>query len=260
MTESPLRPIDRLLAIMARLRDREDGCEWDLAQDFRSIAPYTIEEAYEVADAIARHDMTDLRDELGDLLLQVVFHSRMAEEAGHFDFQTVATGISEKMERRHPHIFGEVAPKDVTAVRANWEAIKAAERQGKAQVGALDGVAMGLPALLRAEKLQKRAARVGFDWPDAVGAGDKLREEIGEFEDAEDAAHRLEEAGDMLFAMVNWLRKHDITAEDALLAANRKFERRFRGMEVMAIAAGEDFASLDLSAQDGLWNRVKSEE
>lgn len=245
---------------MARLRDPVGGCEWDLAQNFASIAPYTLEEAHEVADAIARDDMADLRDELGDLLLQVVFHSRMAEEAGHFDFCEVAAGIADKMERRHPHIFGETAVNEAASVRANWEAIKAAERREKAQAGALDGVALGLPALLRAEKLQKRAARVGFDWPDCVGAGEKLREEIAEFEQATDPDHRREEAGDMLFAMVNWLRKNGIDAEDALRAANRKFERRFAGMEKSAAAQGIEFASLDLAAQDALWDQVKCEE
>lgn len=245
---------------MARLRDPDGGCEWDLAQDFASIAPYTLEEAHEVADAIARNDMADLRDELGDLLLQVVFHARMAEEAGHFDFAAVAAGISEKMERRHPHIFGGDALNEAAAVRANWEAIKAAERRDKAQSGALDGVALGLPALLRAEKLQKRAARVGFDWPDTGGAGDKLREEMAEFEEATDPDHRREEAGDMLFAMVNWLRKNGIDAEDALRSANRKFERRFAGMEALAAGRGDDFAALELSAQDALWDEVKREE
>jgi len=245
---------------MARLRDPDGGCEWDLAQTFASIAPYTLEEAHEVADAIARDDMADLRDELGDLLLQVVFHARMAEEAGHFDFADVAAGIADKMERRHPHIFGEGAVNETAAVRANWESIKAAERREKAQAGALDGVALGLPALLRAEKLQKRAARVGFDWPDSGGAGDKLREEIAELEAASHPDHRHEEAGDMLFALVNWLRKNGIDAEDALRAANRKFERRFAGMEALAKADGVDFASLELAEQDAIWNQVKREE
>lgn len=252
--------IERLLAVMARLRDPELGCEWDREQSFASIAPYTIEEAYEVADAIARSDMTDLRSELGDLLLQVVFHARIAEEAGHFDFAAVAQGISAKMERRHPHIFGDVSASDATNVRANWEAMKASERLDRDQVGALDGVALGLPALMRAEKLQKRAARVGFDWPYASGAASKLREEITEFEQAESADHRLEEAGDMLFAMVNWLRKNGIAAEDALRAANRKFERRFAAMEAMSPDGPIGFATLNLSEQDALWDRVKSEE
>ncbi|WP_425388558.1 nucleoside triphosphate pyrophosphohydrolase [Croceicoccus bisphenolivorans] len=253
-------PIARLLGVMARLRDPDTGCEWDLAQDFASIAPYTLEEAFEVADAIARDDMEELRDELGDLLLQVVFHSRMAEELGHFTFADVAEGIADKMERRHPHIFGETADNEAVSIRRNWETIKAAERQSKAQSGALAGVALALPALTRAEKLQKRAARVGFDWPDSGGAADKLREEINEFEEATEPGHKLEEAGDMLFAMVNWLRKQDIAPEEALRAANRKFERRFAAMEAMAARDGDDFAQLKLDAQDALWSRVKSEE
>ena len=254
------RAIDRLVAIMAQLRNPDGGCEWDLAQTFATIAPYTLEEAYEVADAIAREDMADLKDELGDLLLQVVFHARMAEELGHFDFADVANAISDKMERRHPHIFGSSKDGSTAAVREKWEALKAAERKDKAQNGALDGVALGLPALLRAEKLQKRAARVGFDWPNQDGAADKLREEIAEFEDATSDEERLEEAGDMLFAMVNWLRKNGIAAEDALRAANAKFERRFAGMERLAAQSGDDFAALDLTSQDALWNAVKSEE
>lgn len=252
--------IGRLVAIMAQLRNPDGGCEWDLAQTFQTIAPYTIEEAYEVADAIAREDIADLKDELGDLLLQVILHARMAEESGHFDLSDVANAISDKMERRHPHIFGDESDGSASAVRQKWEAIKAAERQDKSQTGALDGVALGLPGLLRAEKLQKRAARVGFDWPDQGGAADKLREEIAEFEEATTAADQVEEAGDMLFAMVNWLRKNDISAEDALRAANAKFERRFAGMERLAAQAGDDFAKLDLAEQDGLWNQVKSEE
>lgn len=255
-----MSPIERLVAIMARLRNPDGGCEWDLAQNFATIAPYTLEEAHEVADAIARNDMADLKDELGDLLLQVVFHTRMAEEAGHFDLDDVATGISDKMERRHPHIFDDSAPNESIAIRANWEAIKAAERAEKAENGALEGVALGLPALLRSEKLQKRAARVGFDWPDAGGAKDKLHEEIDEYAAATDPAHRFEEAGDLLFALVNWLRKQGIAAEDALRTANAKFERRFRAMETLADADDVDFAALDLTAQDALWNRVKSEE
>lgn len=245
---------------MARLRDPDCGCEWDRAQDFASIAPYTIEEAYEVADAIARDDLSDLEDELGDLLLQVVFHARMAEEAGAFDFDRVAKGICDKMERRHPHIFNSVRAHDSAAVRENWESIKDAERKAKAQRGALDGVALGLPGLLRAEKLQKRAARVGFDWPDQVGAADKLREEIAEFEAATTPDDKLEEAGDILFSVVNWLRKNNISAEEALRGANAKFERRFGGMEAAAKTQGLDFASLNLESQDRLWNQVKSEE
>ena len=253
-------PIDRLLAIMAQLRNPDGGCEWDLAQNFSTIAPYTIEEAYEVADAIARGDLADLKDELGDLLLQVVFHARMAEEVDAFAFGDVASGIADKMERRHPHIFASAQASDADAVRANWERLKAQERASKAQTGALDGVALALPALLRAEKLQKRAARVGFDWPDESGAAAKLHEEIDEFAAAATHHHKVEEGGDLLFAAVNWLRKHGIAAEEALAAANRKFERRFAAMEAMADAAGLPFDELDLQAQDDLWTKVKEQE
>jgi ATP diphosphatase len=247
-------PIERLLAIMARLRDPERGCEWDLAQDFASIAPYTIEEAYEVADAIARDDMADLRDELGDLLLQVVFHARMAEEAGLFAFADVAATISDKMEARHPHIFAAAGG---TMDEARWEDLKAGEREAKGVTSALDGVALALPALMRAQKLQKRAARTGFDWPDPSGSEAKIAEEIEELKSATSEQDRLEEAGDLLFAAVNFVRAHGISAEDALRAANAKFERRFRGMEALA---GEDFASLSLEAQEELWQQVKKAE
>ncbi len=246
--------VDRLVTIMARLRDPDTGCEWDLAQDFASIAPYTIEEAHEVADAIERNDMADLKDELGDLLLQVVFHSRMAEEAGHFALADVVTAISDKMERRHPHIFGN----DVERAGAGphlWEQIKAEERAAKAPSGALDGVARGLPALMRAEKLQKRAARTGFDWPDADGPRAKVSEEIIEVETATSADHRAEEVGDLLFAVVNWARHLGVDAEAALRRANTKFECRFSAMEAIA---GEAFAELTLDQKEALWQRVKS--
>lgn len=249
----PSAPINRLLAIMARLRDQDLGCDWDKAQNFASIAPYTIEEAYEVADAIARNDIADLRDELGDLLLQVVFHARMAEEAKLFDFNDVASAISAKMEARHPHIFGQqTGPMN----EARWEDIKEKERQNKGIASALDGVALALPALLRAEKLQKRAARTGFDWPDPSGSEAKIIEELEEFKTAP-AEHKLEEAGDLLFAAVNFLRAHKIPAEDALRAANAKFERRFKGME--ALAEGQ-FAALTLDEQEALWRAVKKSE
>ena len=253
-TEPPSRPIDRLLGVMARLRDPERGCEWDTVQSFETIAPYTIEEAYEVADAIQRADMADLKDELGDLLLQVVFHARMAEEAGLFAFDDVATAISDKMERRHPHIFGDRAE----GGHHLWEIIKAEERAAKGQPdappSALDGVALGLPALLRAEKLQKRAARTGFDWPDPTGARAKIDEELAEVETAATSAEREEEIGDLLFAVVNWARKLDIDPEAALRAANAKFERRFKAMEA---AAGKTFESLDLDAKEALWASAK---
>jgi ATP diphosphatase len=252
-------PLDRLLGIMARLRDPVSGCEWDRAQSFASIAPYTIEEAYEVADAIQRADIAALRDELGDLLLQVVFHARMAEEAGHFAFDDVAAAISDKMEARHPHLFGDAAD-DGHGREVRWERIKAEERAAQGASGALDGVALALPALLRAEKLQKRAARVGFDWPDAAGPADKVREEMIELAEAESPEDRVAEAGDLLFAAVNLVRAHGIAAEDALRAANAKFERRFRTMEALAAAQGDDFAALGLDAQEALWQRVKASE
>lgn len=246
--------VDRLVTIMARLRDPTTGCSWDLAQDFASIAPYTIEEAHEVADAIERNDMTDLKDELGDLLLQVVFHSRMAEEAGHFALADVVTAISDKMERRHPHIFGNDAERAGAGPHL-WEQIKAEERAAKAPSGALDGVARGLPALMRAEKLQKRAARTGFDWPDADGPRAKVSEEIIEVETATSADHRAEEVGDLLFAVVNWARHLGVDAEAALRRANTKFEGRFSAMEAIA---GEAFEELTLDQKEALWHRVKS--
>lgn len=253
-TSLPLDPLARLLRIMARLRDPVSGCEWDRAQDFSTIAPYTIEEAYEVAEAIERGDMAALRDELGDLLLQVVFHARMAEEAGHFSFPDVAAAISGKLEARHPHIFGDEADSGERQTD-RWEKLKAAERAAKGASGALDGVALSLPALMRAEKLQKRAARVGFDWPDPDGPAEKVREEMAELAEAA-PADKLEEAGDLLFAAVNLVRAHGIAPEDALRAANGKFERRFRAMEALAA----DFASLSLDEQEALWQAVKAAE
>jgi ATP diphosphatase len=236
---------------MARLRG-PSGCEWDRAQTFATIAPYTIEEAYEVADAIERGDVEDLRGELGDLLLQVVFHARIAEEAGHFDFTDVARAIADKMEARHPHIFGDAK------ASPGWEALKAAERHAKGTESALDGVATALPALLRAEKLQRRAARAGFDWADPAGPAEKLREETSELAEAPEAK-RAEEAGDLLFAAVNLVRAYGIAAEDALRAANAKFERRFRAME--ALAGGQTaFAALSLDEQEALWLTVKESE
>jgi nucleoside triphosphate diphosphatase len=252
-------PLNRLLTIMARLRDPQRGCEWDIVQNFSTIAPYTIEEAYEVADAIERDDMAALKDELGDLLLQVVFHARMAEEVDLFDFNAVATAISDKMEARHPHIFGD-ADGCTTLHSSGWEALKAAERQAKGATSALDGVALALPALMRAEKLQKRAARQGFDWPDTVGPAEKVREEMVELAEARTAAQRAEEAGDLLFAAVNLVRANGVAPEDALRAANLKFERRFRSMEALAVTQGQDFAKLDLDAQEALWLAVKKSE
>ncbi len=241
--------IGPLVAIMARLRDPQRGCAWDVAQDFASIAPYTIEEAYEVADAIARGDMDDLRDELGDLLLQVVFHSRMAEEAGAFDLGAVIAGICDKMIRRHPHVFGEGNE------TPGWESIKAAERAEGGAKRALDGVAIALPALLRAQKLQKRAARTGFDWPDTTGVLAKVHEELAELDAAASDSERTEEGGDLLFAVVNLLRHQGVDAEDALRAANAKFERRFAAMED---AGGEAFADLSLEDKEALWQEAKA--
>lgn len=257
MTQTRHEQLDRLLSIMARLRDPQTGCEWDRAQNFASIAPFTIEEAYEVADAIAREDLQSLRDELGDLLLQVVFHARMAEEDGHFAFADVAASIADKLEARHPHIFGTDTTGDAQSER--WEKLKAEERAAKGASSAIDGIALSLPALLRAEKLQKRAARVGFDWPDPSGAGDKLHEEMAELEEAADE-DKTEEAGDLLFAAVNFVRLHGIPPEDALRAANAKFERRFRAMEALASGEGKTFSDLTLEEQEQYWQAVKASE
>ncbi len=255
-------PLARLTAIMARLRDPTSGCPWDLAQSFATIAPYTIEEAYEVADAIAQNDMAELQKELGDLLFQVIFHARIAEEAGHFALDGVITSLCEKMERRHPHIFGTEAPApDADAQKLQWEAIKAAERAAagrpSAPVSALDGVASALPALSRAEKLQSRAAHTGFDWPGPAPVRAKVLEELAEMDAAQTPDHRFEEAGDLLFAMVNYLRHQGIDAEAALRAGNAKFERRFKAMEARA---GAEFSGLPLDAQEALWQQVKSQE
>ena len=248
------RPIDRLLEVMRQLRNPDGGCEWDLAQNFASIAPYTIEEAYELADAIAAGDAGHIREELGDLLLQVVFHAQIAADDGLFDFEAVADTIADKMIRRHPHIFGDGHE---LPQRAAWEAIKAAERQNKApnNASALDGVAMALPALKRADKLQARAARVGFDWPDVAGPVAKVQEELAELAAAPDDAARFEEMGDLLFAAANIARKLGIDPETALAAANRKFEARFAAMEALA---GGSIDGLDLDAQEALWQQVKA--
>ncbi|MBB3956283.1 nucleoside triphosphate pyrophosphohydrolase [Novosphingobium sediminicola] len=256
--------LSRLLNIMARLRDPERGCEWDVAQTFATIAPYTVEEAYEVADAIERDDMAGLREELGDLLLQVVFHSRMAQEAGLFAFDDVADAISDKMEARHPHVFGPHVFGDAVdegqSREVRWEKLKEQERADKGASSALDGVAMALPALMRAEKLQKRAARVGFDWPDVAGPEAKVAEEVIELAEATTDEERVAEAGDFLFAAVNLVRAYGISAEEALRGANAKFERRFKGMEAIAGARGVDFAALSLDEQEGLWQEVKKGE
>jgi ATP diphosphatase len=253
--------VTRLLAIMARLRDPERGCPWDLEQDFDSIAPYTIEEAYEVADAIARRDMGELRDELGDLLLQVVYHAQMAAEAGAFGFDDVVRAIADKMVRRHPHVFGNDS-RDKTADEQtrDWERIKAAERAG---ASALDGVAAGLPALTRAVKLQDRAARVGFDWPDAGAVLAKIAEETRELveaRDAGDAGRVAEEYGDLMFVMANLGRHLRLDPEATVRAANGKFTRRFRAVEAALHAQGSSPAGSTLDEMDALWEAAKRAE
>ncbi len=254
----------RLLEIMRRLRDPETGCPWDIEQDFASIAPYTIEEAYEVADAIERGDMADLEGELGDLLLQTVYHTAMGEEAGHFTFDTVTRAISDKMVARHPHVFGnESRDKSAEQQTADWEAIKAAERAGKSERGTLDGVAIGLPALLRALKLQKRAARVGFDWPSTDQVLDKINEESRELVEARDTLSQTEveeEFGDLLFVMANLGRHLNLDPESALRAANAKFTRRFEAVEAKLANLGKTPSQSNLAEMDTLWNVVKTEE
>ncbi|PZQ47766.1 MAG: nucleoside triphosphate pyrophosphohydrolase [Rhodovulum sulfidophilum] len=260
----PAGGIARLVAIMARLRDPARGCPWDLEQDFASIAPYTIEEAYEVAEAIAEDDMPALRDELGDLLFQSVYHAQLARERGAFDFDDVTRAISDKMIRRHPHVFGdESRDKSAEDQTRDWEKIKAAERAGRPETkSALDGVAAGLPALTRAVKLQNRAARVGFDWPDTGGVIAKIVEESAELAEARDAgesAERLaEEYGDLLFVMANLARHLDIDPEAALRAANAKFTRRFKAIEADLAADGRGPADSDLAEMDALWDAAKA--
>ena len=262
-----MEAVQRLLTIMARLRDPEGGCPWDRRQTYATIVPYTLEEAYEVADAIQRGDMRELRDELGDLLFQIVFYSQLAREEGHFDFHDVAQGICDKMVRRHPHVFADAKVTDEAQLRQTWEQSKAQERAARrqtAEASQMDGVARALPALIRAEKLQKRAARVGFDWADAQGAFDKVREELDEVE-AEIAAidpDRLQdELGDVLFAMVNVIRLRGMDAEQTLSRANEKFERRFRAMETQLRNVGrQDLRELSLEALDAAWEQVKEAE
>ena len=260
--------VERLLQIMARLRDPEGGCPWDLQQDFASIAPYTIEEAYEVADAVERGDLADLREELGDLLLQVVFHAQLANEQGSFEFADVARAISDKMVARHPHVFADGQVRDAAAQTEAWERAKADERaaKGEADESALAGIARGLPEWMRAIKLQKRAARVGFDWPSPAPVFDKLHEEIDELR-AEFAAEddgrdgRLEdELGDVLFVTANLARHAGVDPGRALRRANAKFERRFRRMETLARHRGLDLSAMTLAEQDLLWNEAKREE
>ncbi|MGH8038472.1 MAG: nucleoside triphosphate pyrophosphohydrolase [Stenotrophomonas sp.] len=261
--------LDRLLGIMARLRDPQDGCPWDLQQDFASIAPYTIEEAYEVADAIDRGDLDDLCDELGDLLLQVVFHAQMASEQGAFGFADVARAISDKLQRRHPHVFAQVTVDGAEDVNLNWEAIKRAERaaKGETDASALAGISRGLPEWQRAVKLQSRAARVGFDWPGPAPVLEKAREELDEVAaefargPVQDNQARLEEElGDLLFVCANLGRHAKVDVGAALRQANHKFERRFRAMEAHAATEGQSLGQLDLDAQEQLWQRVKQDE
>ena len=257
--------IDRLLAVMARLRDPERGCPWDLEQTFETIAPHTVEEAYEVLDAVRRGDMAALVDELGDLLFQIVFYARLGREAGVFDFADVARAVSDKMVRRHPHVFGDEPTPDAAARTRRWEAIKAAERAARNDGGALDGVVRALPALSRALKLQRRAARVGFDWRSVEPVLGKLHEEIAELEaelDRPDAppARVADEIGDLLFSCVNLARHVGADPEAALREANDKFERRFRRVEALLAAAGRTPEQASPEEMDRLWERAKSEE
>ena len=270
----PVLPgIDRLIAIMARLRDPEGGCPWDLEQSFRTIAPHTIEEAYEVADTIERGDMDELRDELGDLLFQVVFYAQMGREQGAFDFEAVAGGIADKMVRRHPHVFGDVSVENAEEMSHRWEAQKAAERVDKAAAdgraaSVLDGVIAGLPALTRAVKLQKRAARVGFDWTEPKEILDKIEEEIGELRAEIDADGELggtpdrieDEIGDLAFALVNLARRLEVDPDAALRRTNRKFDRRFRRIETWLAEQDRTPDQADLDELEALWQRAKGEE
>ena len=255
--------MDRLLEIMAKLRDPQRGCPWDREQTWQSIAPHTIEEAYELADAIERGDVGHVRDELGDLLFQVVFQSRIAEEQALFGFDDVANAISDKLERRHPHVFGDATIADAAEQTAAWEKHKAAERKAKGGAeGALDGVTLGLPALTRAAKLGSRAARVGFDWPDAAGVLDKVREEIGELQGAVEGgqvAHVREELGDLLFSVAQLARHLQVDPEGALRDAGGKFERRFRRIEALLAAQGRAPADATADELEALWAQAKRE-
>jgi len=266
---SPTVDIQHLLQLMARLRDRERGCPWDVQQTFASIAPFTIEEAYEVADAIDRNDLAGLRDELGDLLLQVVFHSQMAAEQGAFGFADVVAALSDKLVRRHPHVFAAQQAHDAQAVHASWQQIKRDERRlaGNQDDSALAGIARGLPEWQRSTKLQSRAARVGFDWPGPMPVLEKLQEEIDELRVefargpvADNQARLEDELGDVLFVCANLARKANVDVGAALRHANLKFERRFRAMEAQAHAAGTSLDALSLDEQEALWQQVKHNE
>ena len=252
----------RLLEIMARLRDPAHGCPWDRQQTFKTIAPYTVEEAYEVADAIEREDLPALREELGDLLLQVVYHARMAEEAGLFGFEQVAAGIGDKLVSRHPHVFAEAEIRDAAQQTRDWEARKAAERAAMSQAGVLDGIPLGLPSLTRAEKLQKRAARVGFDWPELAPVFGKIHEELGELEREVAGqggdARMADELGDVLFAVANLARKLGVDPEQALRGTNRKFERRFRHVETRLAEQDKKPEQVSLEEMDRYWDEAKA--
>jgi len=257
---TPEAELRRLLDIMAALRDPATGCPWDKVQDFATIAPYTIEEAYEVADAIARRDFAALPEELGDLLFQVVYHARMAEEAGHFGFADIARAISDKMIRRHPHVFGDAAVRTAAAQTVAWEAQKQVERAAKAEHTTLAGVPVTLPALTRAHKLTARAARVGFDWPDAEAVLDKLDEEISELRaelPGADPARLTDELGDMLFVLANLARKLGLDGETCLRHANEKFTRRFNAVEDRVAAEGKTLSDSTLDAMEAHWQAVK---
>jgi MazG family protein len=261
-----LPPIERLRAIMARLRARDGGCPWDVEQTFATIAPYTVEEAYEVADAIERGDLADLKDELGDLLFQVIFHARMAEEEGAFDFDDVARAVVDKMIRRHPHVFGDETYASLAEQKQGWDALKAAERAGKGRGGPaslLDDVPVGLPALTRAVKLSKRAAEVGFVWPAVADVVAKLHEEVGEMLaeiEAGDVEKARQEIGDVLYVMANLARNLEVDPDDALRYTNAKFVRRFKYVEAQLRARGKAPAESDLTEMDALWDEVKAKE
>lgn len=252
--------INRLLNIMSRLRDPQTGCPWDLKQSYATIVPYTLEEAYEVADAIARESFDELKDELGDLLFQVVFYAQIAKEEGRFEFDDCVAAICNKLERRHPHVFGELTADDADTVLKNWEALKSNERKDAGQHSVLDNIPQAMPALSRAYKLQKRCANVGFDWPTVEGCWDKVKEEIIEVEQTETGSAELEEElGDLMFALVNVVRKHKLDPEAVLRAANSKFEKRFRAVEQALAEQGKTPEQSDLAEMDALWNQLKKQ-
>ncbi len=249
--------VQQLLDIMARLRDPQHGCPWDIKQTYDTIVPYTLEEAYEVADAIARKDYPELKDELGDLLFQVVFYAQIASEEGRFRFEDCVQAICDKLQRRHPHVFGEQDVNGAEQALSNWEALKSEERKSSGQHSVLDNVPQAMPALSRAFKLQKRCANVGFDWPDVAGAWDKVKEEITEVEEAKDHEHLAEELGDLMFALVNVVRKHKLDPEAVLRAANSKFEQRFRAVEHQLQQHGRNVEQASLDEMEAIWQEVK---